>query len=220
MKYLLLFSIFSLNALGSDSRTKIGIIDTGVPKDRYLTKWLCKGNRTDTPDTEGHATDIGLILAQEGLNYKTHCLLFIKVDFFNKNHNSEYNLGKQILDAMVFAYENNVKYLNLSFGGKGKVRGEEQILRTMLNEGVNIYVASGNDGRDLDSNCFYYPACHTQFSEYKNWKVVGYEGNNSNRGSMVKYYGDGRFCTYNHCTIGSSFATPRVMLKDILSNAF
>lgn len=196
-----------------ENRIKIAIIDTGIPTQKEFAPYLCKDNITTIQDTHGHATVIAHIFKDEGLDYNKYCLLFRGVQLKNNYFVESFLLNE--LKKLLFY---NIKYLNLSYSGKSVFIEEKKILGVLLQKKVKIYIAAGNTNQNLNLYCNIFPGCY--YNNLLNWNVVGALNNNndklyeSNYGSFLRYE-NGIKCINNECHYGTSYATPRAILRDI-----
>lgn len=215
IKILFLLSLLPLTSF-AESRIKIGILDTGLPQIIELSPLLCKDNYHVTPDTNGHATKIGLVFLQEKLDNKKYCLYFRGGTFNPKTGFDMEHLYRE-MELMISM---NVKYLNVSLSGKWSYEKENKLLELFLRKNVKVFVAAGNDAQNLTDSCMIYPACY-YLNNYTNWTVVGSTDNsgkrlkNSNYGAVVTQYENGIICYGQNCTSGTSFASPRALIKSL-----
>jgi subtilisin family serine protease len=106
-------------------------------------------------DEVGHGTHLaGLISSTAG--YGDYCIVSIK--YYNRNNPSEN--GFNLVQAIRYAIDIGVKFINISGGGQGVSASEFQAIEIALNSGIKVVVAAGNDHVDLDKNCNYFPACY------------------------------------------------------------
>ena len=89
--------------------------------------------------------------------------------------------GKQyITEAFEYLLKVKPDVINLSGGGKGRIPKEQRAVKNLLNAGVVIVAASGNEATNLNKNCNYFPACYD-----KRIIVVGNTAKSSNYGNKV-----------------------------------
>jgi subtilisin family serine protease len=153
---LILALLFSFNLIAAENRIKIAIIDTGIAG--YQTEYLCEnGLRTmvgdDGLDRSGHGTNIASIITQH-LDFKKYCIISYKV--YYKGNIQDTRVAASVLDAIAAG----AKYINMSFSGSDSSPFEKLAIRLAVEKGINVYVAAGNDGKNLDVFCNVYPACY------------------------------------------------------------
>lgn len=152
----------SLVPLRALSRTlTVAVIDTGI--DRDSNSKLCKfGHKSFTQDKDplkdahGHGTHVAGIIAKEAGNLD-YCLVAVK--FYEDSNIGSQNLTNTI-NAINYAIDIKVDYINYS--GGGPIFNEEEFLalKGALDKGIKVVAAAGNEGEDLDKECNYYPACY------------------------------------------------------------
>lgn len=186
---IMFFTLFLFFNINSYAKTiKIAVIDTGLSNSKGLQ--LCSnGHKSfiddDLTDHIGHGTNIVHLIDKyaKGADY---CFIILK--FYPTN-----NAVSSTIAALKHALTLDIDIINYSAGGKGSSLVEKELIRKLLNKGVIIVTASGNDGRDLDVNCNFFPACY--FNELI---VVGNgdkkTGRNltSNYGKIVDIWVDGQ----------------------------
>ena len=146
-----------------EARIKIGVIDTGIARNQ--SKWLCRKGRVSfkepfkSPkygwDRQGHGENvIGLIT--KGLDPQKFCIVSYKV----YDNDKDLALVKDFINAINMAIKAKVKVLNISMGGPSYVKKEYAAIVKALGSGMKINVAAGNDSKNLNKQCDYYPACY------------------------------------------------------------
>lgn len=193
----LFFMLFSYEVF-AESRHKIVVIDTGVSFSQSLRSYMCKGGKLsisgDWRDEHGHGTNIiGLI--GEKINAKKTCIVSIKVDILKSK-----TLTADYVKATLMAEKLKPTAINMSLAGEFKDFTEFGSLVRMVNSGVKIIVASGNNSFNLDTQCVVYPACYLQIMRYdrksikvNNFIVVGAKDlDRSNTGSVVTVFTEGK----------------------------
>lgn len=210
----------------AETRSVVAVIDTGMPREHLVSKYLCNMEHYDVTgtgivDRHGHGTNVAGIIAKT-LNPRTHCLLIIK---WWDTEATMGNITKQI--SAVRAYVdilNRVrpKYVNLSLSGNSYLPFEFNVLKGLLKTGSVVVVAAGNEGADLNKECNSYPACYnmnsSNFHVVGSWnklldKVDGF----SNTGKVVTDYRPGSYvCGFGVCIGGTSQATA-VLTSELIS---
>lgn len=211
---LVALSIYPKSLIAGDNRVKIAVIDTGIPTEKDLKPLLCTDNDFTINDKDGHATVIARIFKDEGLDHTKYCLYFRGVLLDQRKMYDLDNLFNEISNLIY----KGVKYVNLSFAGAGFYKQEFQSYELLIRKGIKIYVAAGNNARDLDQRCDIYPACYIIVSD--NWFVIGAKDEHNRRLPFSNYgwfvrYENGVKCHNFRCSYGTSFAVPRAIIKDI-----
>jgi subtilisin family serine protease len=172
-------------------RLIIAIVDTGIRASPELEGKLCGGidiTGYGLYDRDGHGTNVASIIARQ-IDGSKYCIMPIKF----------WNSVKQVAPidiAIKEAIKHGASYINISAGGGLYLKAEHTALKRALNKGITIAVAAGNDGRNLEEVCYYYPACYKDLREYSGWYVVanmrdGKLVDKSNYGFPVNASGDG-----------------------------
>ncbi len=165
--------LFSLDVLSGT--IKVAVLDTGFDMDNPRYVKLCKDGHKDFTNTSlsdknGHGSNIAGLIAKN--NKKTdYCLIILKI--FGGKKSTIYTSTA----ALKYAYDINVDIVNLSYGGKGYNVFEGRAIHNLLDKGVRVIAAAGNENTDLNKNCNYYPACYD-----KRIEVVGNFHKKSNYG--------------------------------------
>lgn len=201
--------LYATRALADDvkeTRVRIGIIDTGVAPGHEA--WYCKDARPrdftgyGINDQQGHGTNIAGLIAKS-LDIKNYCFVIAK--FYNKDEGYA-----SVGEALHWMARQNVRYLNMSFYGKGRSSYEKEMITKMLHDDTRVIVAAGNDGIDLDEKCTSFPACIYAGSTRDNFYVVAsFNWAGSNHGGPVNgvEYGVNRSAWGTRLFTGTSQAT-------------
>lgn len=206
---LIIFALFGIASIATPTKQiKVVIIDSGINKKFKDKLKLCKEGSGDTTgtgieDTNGHGTNIaGLIIKDlENVNY---CVIIIKY-YSNKN-----NL-RNFKRALLLASEQNPDIINISSNGDVSDEMEKAMIKTILDSGTIINVASGNEGSNLEKKCNAYPACYDE-----RINVIGNTARNSNYGPQVDKIIDGNWKTGFGITLsGTSQSTAIFTNKQI-----
>jgi hypothetical protein len=198
-----------------ENRIKIAVIDTGIDFDnREIRPYLCSiGHRDFTKeglkDNIGHGSNVSEIISRN-LDPNKYCILILKYHTFETWGNL-----KREVEAFKYSIEQNVKYINLSSGGRDKDQKELEVIKQATDKGIKVIVAAGNDSCDLSKNCNFFPAC---YSLNNNFYVIGNCGSKtSNFNGPVKQCEDGNnVCAAGFCMSGTSQATAIFTNKLIL----
>jgi subtilisin family serine protease len=191
----LLTTLLVLGSLSAGAKPLVvAVIDTGIDKN---IPHLCKsGHKTfikPTPfdsssdpvknynplvDNHGHGSNIaGLINRNAGDG--DYCILSLQ---YYKNTGAGFGNLTRLREAIRYAIDVGVDFINYSGGGGDSNEAEHQLIVEALNKGITVVVAAGNESSDLDKECDYYPACYND----KRLVVVG----NLLRDSEHKCYPD------------------------------
>jgi subtilisin family serine protease len=189
IKYLLLILISTYTL--AETRQKIVVIDTGISFAQSLKPYMCKNGKLSTSndwkDVDGHGTNIvGLI--GDRINPKKTCVVSIKLDLKNSK-----NIEMDVIKSMLMAENLKPVGVNISMAGNFSSRLELLSIVRMISSGVKVIVAAGNEGVNLDRNCYIYPACYLaeikkekKIINISNFIVVGAKDVSvSNTGSVV-----------------------------------
>lgn len=151
--------------LPASREARIAIVDTGFIKQLGKKNvHLCKTGHYDFvvnkpgihETNERHGTYIANIIAQEleGYNY---CIVVYRV--WNSEDEKE-PLFVRVGHALDKAYSDKIIAVNYSLQGLMHSYTERAAFVKALSQGIKIFVAAGNDGKDLDQNCISYPPCY------------------------------------------------------------
>lgn len=206
----LLILLFVSTALAASQRkpTIVAVIDTGIHSS--IKSGLCKMGHKDLTgnglhDTHGHGTNVsGLI--HRFAKRKNYCQVIIK--FFEEDGPDHENAQRSI-KALQHAINISVDYINYSAGGPDQIPAERRLIKQALDQGIVIVAAAGNDGIDLDLDCYYYPACYDKrIVVVGNRRRNGKKAFSSNYGSVVDVWELGISQTaYGITMTGASQAT-------------
>ena len=209
---LLFLVVISVQIFSQETRKVVAVVDTGLPYNRAILPYLCKGLQYDVTehgiqDYNGHGTNV-LGLVAKGINPKTHCLSMIKW----WHTAEETNLNKHLVDSRIKSYMNILSkiqpvLINMSLSGSGYSVPEYEGLKSLLSKGIKAVVAAGNTGSYLTTSCTSYPACYA-FKD-KNFYVVGTSDSFSNFGGPVTDIlpGSDQCGIFGLCMSGTSQAT-------------
>jgi len=158
MKYLL-FSLL-LTSVAHSRPLRIAVIDTGINIKYVKQANLCKsGHKSfaeskDIYDTHGHGTNIAGLIKYGSGNAK-YCLIIIR--YFSKNTK---DLQDSFTRSLEHAFSLKPDMINISGGGVIPDYRERVIIKKLLDSGVTINAAAGNEKSNLDDKCNYFPACY------------------------------------------------------------
>lgn len=105
---------------------------------------------TDDPLYVKHGTNVaGLIQKYAGVK-KEYCFILV-VGLITK-----YSL----IDSLQYAIDQKADIINISGGGYGWDRREFMNIMYALEKGITIFASVGNEGKNLNARCSYYPICY------------------------------------------------------------
>lgn len=195
MQYVSLLLLLLSPIAHADTRTKVAVVDTGMPTSLFDSRYLCSDGHKDISgtgivDRHGHGSMIARDIARN-IDVSTHCILIVKWIDWGRENIQPPVMMQRIAAAIDYAVISNSKYINLSLNGPGSSEYERQALTLALMQGVVVTVAAGNDGLNLSHNCDAFPACYA--FRNKNFIVVAnYRGTTrqrtSNYGGPVNAY--------------------------------
>jgi hypothetical protein len=181
-EFILLFIIlFAVQVFSKETRKIVAVVDTGIPYNKDLLPYLCKGLQYDITgtgimDNHGHGTNIIGLIAK-GMNTKTHCIAMIKwwdSHLESVQYNAAHGYEARIKAYMKILVDLKPTIANLSLAGNYYSRSEYAGIKLLLINGTKVVVAAGNDRLDLSKQCDSFPACYRIYS--KNFYVVGATG--------------------------------------------
>ena len=159
-------TLLSLSALADDDFIAVGVVDSGyrdligVPPVK-----LCKFGHADFSnekpqfkvpnDEDGHGTMMAHIINDSLLlsGVRSFCLVIIKPKF---GPETDLTVEKSFQKSMGHLLRlPSVKVVNLSMSGTKKISGEGNLIKALLNKGIKIFAAAGNDGINLDEKPTY-----------------------------------------------------------------
>ena len=211
-----LLSLTTQSMAGNPKKTvRIAVIDTGYditmnPPEDYKAIFCTSAGRV--MDYKGHGTNMMSIIAHRlnraGIDY---CIIPFSLERY---HEALEKLQGQRPD-----------YVNMSFSGSGYFSFECRTLKKLLDAGVQLFAAAGNNGTDIDIHPEYPASCdvriHVQgfatpdglidarsnYSKKPNFKVVG-------NGSMTTVGLDGRLELTNGSSAATALELSNAVIKD------
>jgi subtilisin family serine protease len=205
---------------------RIAIIDTGYdskyqqPGDstpKFCSSgsydFLSKTNQINA--TAPHGTIITEIIVGE-LKSVDYCIMEYQVSLDKDEFNTN---SKVLVHAVVIAALDGAQAINISMAGGISSPEEFAALKYASALEIKIFVAAGNDSKDLTKICNSYPACYKDknifpveaIDKFKNRCVV------SNYGSRIRETGYGEISWRGVKQCATSFATPRALSRYVLS---
>lgn len=188
MRLLLACLLVTACCYATEYRRQIAVLDTGITVNKQTQPYLCEKQfdltQTSIEDTILHGTNIAGIIVKK-LNPKTSCILVIK--YYQNDSKGNTQLDREV-QGLRIALDHKVYAVNFSSGGPGFSFKERYAIQQLLNSGIYVIVAAGNNGENLRKNsCNYYPACYNFKSKY--FKVVG-NGQSSSSINFLSNYGE------------------------------
>jgi subtilisin family serine protease len=182
----LLLSLLSHNLYAQERPPlKVAVIDSGLDiGDVRFKNHLCPSGHKDFTgegiyDRHGHGTHmVGTILLEAGPK-ASFCLIIIK--YFSEKLSSEGRL-RSYRSSLRYLRTLQVQIVNISGGGTEEDIIERNTIKKMVN--TFFVVAAGNDGKNLDVECYYYPACYTFTDRVV---TIGNLNNDGSRASSSNY---------------------------------
>lgn len=191
------------------AQIRIAVLDSGLTQVKPTDVKLCSSGHMDFTgtgfaDNMGHGTNVTYLIA-ERLKNIDYCIVIFKI--FDPNYESSKISATHL--ALFYILENhNIDVVNYSAGGSSFSFIEKIIISGLIESGVKVISAAGNDGKDLDKNCYYYPACYAGVISVGNMATQGKRNPTSNYGSRVTTWEMGTYqCAGGRCMTGSSQAT-------------
>ena len=208
-------------AMAAAEPVKIAVIDSGYSANvSPYNAPLCNTGHYNfikhAPEV-GNELDHGSIVAgllAERLDYYAdvdYCLIIYTVIGRNEDAGMA-----GVVSALRAAKREGVVAVNMSIVGREPYPPERAAIEALILGGAKVFVAAGNDGKDLDWACTAFPACY----KIPGINVVGANDPNgkraskSNYGKVVNLWRSGDY----HGRFGTSFASPRA-LADSLKGA-
>lgn len=193
MKWLFLLVLIPSYLSATEYRVPIGVIDSGVSKEIARQKYMCKNGQynfiphTTAEDVIGHGSNVVSAIG-ENIDSDIYCIMSFKI--FDGNPNTIIkDLANRIMNALKMAKNKDIRFLNVSMDGNGVIQGEFELYKSMVDDGVIVSVAAGNNHANLDYKCISFPACYKKRINSNNFHVVGatFVDAKSNYGSIVEY---------------------------------
>ncbi len=200
---------------------KIAIIDTGYQGGGGL-KVCDKGhfnfntgrkNVGVSPLNATHGTKVATIIAQL-LKNVDYCAIIYQVESIRGI--DPINIGS----AAMLARAENVVAVNISLTGPNPDQTESMALWA-LSQKAKLFIAAGNQGRNLTKNCSIFPACYNitkaqVIGALDPGSVLRAEYSNYGKG-IISNWQNGELQWKGTLDYGTSYATPRALSKYVLS---
>jgi hypothetical protein len=188
--------------------TAIAVFDSGLDP-KYADLPYIRGTynaldpTADMTDPTGHGTLVSLIasgaITPLGAEASEVGVPILVVRVFDENGMTSSDI---ILGAINYAIGSDVKIINLSFGTYEDIGFIEHAVQYAAQQGVTIFVASGNDGLNIAANPAASPATISVGATDQHGNVASYSNTEANIYAPGSAMYDGRI---HH---GTSFASP------------
>lgn len=185
MKYIFLFLLSFCAFAKEPAQIKVAVLDTGLSVENIVRDnvKLCEPVHNLAPSdyVSLHGANVISIITNEA-GPSEYCLVVYKVFSGVKLDGPAYNTALKEI-----ASRPDISVLHLSLSGRIEDAQETQLITRILDHGVTVVAAAGNDAADLGRQCIAYPACIDP-----RIVVVGNKGiRSSNYGSPVDIFEDG-----------------------------
>ncbi len=168
---------------------RIAVIDSGYTITKYSNVIFCEDGHKDLTktgliDNHGHGTHIVNTIVSNLKNNVDYCIILIK--WFDPKMSKYYAMHTS-RTAFEYLLTQNVDIINYSAGGSGNSIEDRNNIVSLLKKGIKIFVAAGNDGENLNKDCYYYPACYKikRLEVVANKDLTGKRVSSSNYGKVV-----------------------------------
>lgn len=141
------------------AEVKVAVIDTGLVENSTVRLCEQRKNFTESPsvtDEIGHGTNVSHIIANEAGEVPM-CQYSLKV--FTNQPTKKDSIDFTIA-ALQYVLDKKIMVVNYSAGGLVYDKTEAALIKKLLDSGVTIFTAAGNESLNLDKKCNYYPACY------------------------------------------------------------
>lgn len=161
MKHLLAASLLLVSVAANAKTLIVAVIDTGI--DQKLPHLCQIGHKSFLPkgnplqDSHGHGTHVAGLINRNAGSKANYCILSLQ---YYSDASGGYGNAKRLQDAIAYATTIGVDFINYSGGGEDSLSVEQKLLVKAMDQGITVVVAAGNDGKDLDKSCSFYPACY------------------------------------------------------------
>lgn len=143
------------NLVHASDMIKIAVVDTGLDFHNTNIK-ICDNGHADFTgngmnDVNGHGSNVSAIIDEYAGDTK-HCQIIIK--YYNKDKSYDF------VAALKYAIKLKPDIINVSSTGTDPSPEERAIINKALSKHIIIIAAAGNEGKNLDINCNFYPVCY------------------------------------------------------------
>lgn len=217
---LLIVVLFTSYVLGAETRDRVLVMDTGIQITEVSSRYLCKDGHYDATgagieDLIGHGTNIAGLIAK-GMDERKQCITVLKYYHTDEDPYNKQDPNEVLSNSWNHILTLKVKWVNMSFVGPIFINEEYKLIKSLLNNGVKIAVAAGNESINFDNGCYRYPACYNiRSSNY--YVVAAKNAPFSNHNGPVNVYENGTWQRgkFGPLMSGSSQATANAMAKII-----
>lgn len=164
--YFFILLAYAVGAIGKSppevSKTvKVAVIDTGVALDDHNIKYCESGHKDFSRsqllhDSLKHGSKVSNVI-QFYAKKANYCQIIVK--YLSKDTYSSQNIPN-FLQALEYVSKMDVDFINISAGGISVSEKERQLITQLLDRGVIVVAAAGNNQTDLSKNCNFFPACY------------------------------------------------------------
>ena len=192
---------------------RVGVLDTGFnPNFTDGRIKLCATGHFDVTSskegiysTDPHGSLVAQALAEKLINVD-YCLIIVTMNI--KGMSTSTAKGIKYLMSI------GVNIINLSINGDEVDYEEMQEIQNFASSGGKLFIAAGNEDRDLNQVCLAYPSCYG----VKGTMIVGAltdgkRAEYSNYGNKVLLWEEGTIRVRGKDWNGTSFATPRAVSR-------
>lgn len=215
--FTLITLMMSIGYASDKYKTKVAVIDTGYSgffATKRTKKTMCKKGHYDFTfkepkmgyDVIGHGTFVTNLIV-ENAKRDDICILMYKVSAYSREETRDH-----IQRALIYAYKKGARVVNISMGDRTFNYNESKIFKMAARKGMKIFVAAGNEGKNMNDMCNIYPGCYTAPNIFTVGSTdrTGLIETYSNKGSKVQIY---EYGTIPNVGRGTSFATPRAVAR-------
>jgi len=209
--------------LSTGQNIKVGIIDTGIDTDHedlepninFDLSYNFYNNNTNIQDTWGHGVYVNGIIGAKIDNNKGiagvagDCSLCV---LKASKPNGIITISAEV-NAIYYSVDNNIKIINMSFGGYGAFESEEEAIDYAWEKDCFLCAGAGNDNKNALGH---YPSAYQHVMAVGGSTESDQRVSNSNFGSSVEIYAPGWHLitttnTGNYVQEGgTSLATPHI----------
>lgn len=191
------------------AKVRVAVIDSGIKKEYLGMAKLCGPVKDyvkdNVDDGYGHGTNVVGLIVKEAPKTLDYCITMYKAFSPGKTSYAAY------IEALRQVVKDSPDIVNISAGGLSMMLEEKLLIQKMLDKGIIIVVAAGNNADDLDKECNYYPACSDKRLIVVGNGKNGHYAKSSNRGGAIDVVVDGQDQVgFNVKMSGTSQATARV----------
>lgn len=184
--YILMLTVPVMPISAHCKQLVVAVVDTGTD---ISTEKLCNRGHIsytdDSPlsDSSGHGTHIAGLINKHAGN-KNYCIVSIK---WWKPGIPQSDALLNMRLAIDYAAFIKADIINISGGGEIPNVYEKLAVRRALSTGAIMVAASGNNGKDLDADCNFFPACYdSRIVVVGNLEQSSVKNASSNYGNYVK----------------------------------